>query len=352
MVGVGLVMIALTASIFLWPASTSQFHSDDRMDNSIAEIVRLDINGSEQFIILRGWDATKPVMLFLHGGPGTPETPFIRKWNPGIEDHVVLAMWEQRSAGKSFSSRIEPTSMTSAQFIEDAHEVTQYLKTRFGKDKILLAGHSWGTYLGIRLISRFPLDYSAYIGISQTAHAAREGAIIHDWLLQQAVDEGNEKAIRALNNMQSAPQTRISLSDLSVKLKWVNQFGGAAFYNRRDSYRRLVWAVITCNEYTMLQRINYPRGESFTLRHMYDEIADINLFEEVGAVEVPIFLMHGRHDYQVPMIVAQDYFEFLQAPRKEFYIFENSAHGVLIEEPEKFNAMLEHIVEELGRGEI
>jgi proline iminopeptidase len=114
------------------------------MGNSIAEFVKLDINGTEQFILLRGRDATKPVMLFLHGGPGTPETPFIRKWNPGIEEHVVMAMWEQRGAGKSFSSHINPKSMTTVQFIEDACEVTQYLRKRFGTDKIMLAGHSWG----------------------------------------------------------------------------------------------------------------------------------------------------------------------------------------------------------------
>jgi pimeloyl-ACP methyl ester carboxylesterase len=195
----------------------------------------------------------------------------------------------------------------------------------------------------MHLISRYPQYFSAYIGISQTSDSTREGAIIREWLLRRAMEENNNKAIRALQNVRVSSQGRISLADLSVVLKWINRFGGSAFYNRQDSFRRLVWTVISFNEYTVCQRINYPRGESFTLRHMYDEVADINLFDEIRSVEVPIFLMHGRHDYQVPMRVAQDYFEILRAPHKEFHIFENSAHGVLIEEPERFNELLAYI---------
>lgn len=319
-------------------------------DAGIAEIVKLDINGTEQFIILRGRDTAKPVMLFLHGGPGTPETPFIRKWNSGIEDHVVLAMWEQRGAGKSFSPGIDPATMTTDQFIEDARRVTQYLKARFGRDRILLAGHSWGAYLGLRLVTRFPRDYSAYVGISLTVHAAREAAVIHDWLLGRATQEGNKKAIRALRGIQVSPEGRVFLSDLHVMLKWVNRYGGATFYNRRDSFRRLAWAVITAGEYTMLDKINYLRGERFSLDHLYGDLAKISLFDAIAAVDVPVFLMHGRHDYQVPVSVTREYFDVLRAPCKEFYVFENSAHGVLIEEPAKFNELLAAVIEDVGEG--
>ncbi|MDQ2075825.1 alpha/beta fold hydrolase [Marinimicrobium sp. ABcell2] len=324
---------------------------NEEMDGGVSETIKLDINGAEQFLIIRGRDITKPVMLFLHGGPGTPEAPFIHRWNPDIDHHVVLVLWEQRGAGKSFSSGIDPATMTVDQFIEDAHQVTQYLKSRFGRDKVLLAGHSWGTYLGIRLIEQFPADYSAYIGISQTVHATREARIIYSWVQRRATEAGSRKALQALEDIHLSEEG-VPLSDLSILLKWVNRYGGAAFYGRSDSYRRLVWAVLTYGDYSLRDKINYPRGESFTLKYLYEEIANIDLIDEVKTVDVPVFFAHGRHDYQVPMAVAQDYFAALHAPYKEFHIFDNSAHGVLIEEPEKFNSLLAQIVRKVEGGEL
>jgi proline iminopeptidase len=103
-IGTG-ISAALLGAYAVRPATTPPILGPDgqKAEGSVAEIVRLEVNGAEQFLILRGRDASKPVLLFLHGGPGTPETPFIRRWNPGMEDHVVLAIWEQRGAGKSFS---------------------------------------------------------------------------------------------------------------------------------------------------------------------------------------------------------------------------------------------------------
>lgn len=65
---------------------------------------------------------------------------------------------------------------------------------------------------------------------------------------------------------------------------------------------------------------------------------DINFTETVPKLEVPVYIFAGRHDYQVPSILAEQYYQTLECPHKELIWFENSGHLLNYEEVEKFNA--------------
>ncbi|MFC2026265.1 alpha/beta fold hydrolase, partial [Chloroflexota bacterium] len=72
---------------------------------SIAVIETVILGGVEQTVTIRGADTTKPVLLFLHGGPGMPSSPWAA-WNnvhADLEQNFVFVHWDQRGAGKSFS---------------------------------------------------------------------------------------------------------------------------------------------------------------------------------------------------------------------------------------------------------
>ena len=72
---------------------------------SISTIEKVTLGGIEQYMIIRGADSTKPVMLYLHGGPGSPEIAFMKETNTELEKDFVMVYWEQRGAGKSYSNR-------------------------------------------------------------------------------------------------------------------------------------------------------------------------------------------------------------------------------------------------------
>ncbi|HSM55311.1 MAG TPA: alpha/beta hydrolase [Candidatus Sulfomarinibacteraceae bacterium] len=338
----GALIAGLTvAALFAIPAHMPPFLDEDGrvLPDSIAVIESVELNGVEQWLFIRGRNVNKPVLLFLHGGPGTPETAWLFHYNQSLADHFVVVAWEQRGAGKSYTPHIPAESMTMEQFIADAHALTQMLKERFNQEKIYLVGHSWGTLLGMHTAYRHPHDYHALVSISQTAHAAREEALIYEWVLAQARQDDNAKAVRQLEATGVPVEGRLSLADLSVKLKWVNHYGGGAFYGR-NGFRDLVWVMLKSRVYTLKEKLLYFRGESFSLEHLYGEVSAVNLFAEIPEVQLPVYFLHGRHDYQVPMEVARAYFDHLQAPHKAFIVFEQSAHGVLFEEPEKFQNVL------------
>lgn len=330
-------------------ASTSRHHDNPGAPES--QWHRVVLGGVPQWIHISGARRDLSVMLFLHGGPGTPETPFLHEYIPYLAEEVVLVSWEQRGAGRSFSTAIPPETMTIEQFIRDTLELSAYLRRLFNVEKIYLAGHSWGTIPGMHAVHRRPEDFYAYIAIAQTAHGTREEAITYQRVLDQARTAGNRRAVRQLE--QIGPPTDGAYrrqSHLGTKLKWVRYFGGGPFHTE-TGITPLVRTVLRSPLYTIREKINYLRGEAFALRHLLHEVRQIDLFQDVRDVEVPVYFFHGRHDNQVPPEVAVEYFEYLNAPRKRFFLFEESAHGVLFEEPERFIRILrdEILTEEAQR---
>jgi len=137
---------------------------------SISEKIHVSINGVDQGMFIKSKDINNPVLLFVHGGPGMPEYWLTQRYPTGLEDIFTVVWWEQRGAGLSYSADIPPETMTAEQFVADTIEVTKYLRQRFGKEKIYLMAHSWGSYIGIQAAAREPDLYYAYIGMGQISH--------------------------------------------------------------------------------------------------------------------------------------------------------------------------------------
>ena len=333
---------AAVVGLLALPATTPPIRGVDGgvAPGSIASLEAVDVHGTRQWLLMRGRDRTNPVLLFVHGGPGTPETAWLAHYNRALEDDFVVVSWEQRGAGKSYpAGRADPDGMTLELMIADPHAVTDHLKQRFGQDRIYLVGHSWGTLLAIHAAHRRPEDYHALVSIAQVSHAVREEAAIHAWVLEQARGDGNVRAITELEALETPADGRLTLDDLSVRLRWVNRYGGGVMH-RPGAFRELAWIVARSRVYTTLEKARYFRGEAFSLVQLYDELAAVDLFDEIPAIEVPIWFVHGRHDHQVPLSVARDYHDHLDAPHKRFVVFEDAAHSPLFEDPDRFHELL------------
>jgi pimeloyl-ACP methyl ester carboxylesterase len=339
--------IAIT---FFFPEKQPKIAHENGMplENSITKWENVMLGDCEQWLSIRGADKNNPVLLFLHGGPGTPEIPFLIKYNRDLENIFTVVSWDQRGAGKSFSKEVPPESMNLDQFLADTHELTQYLKEKFGKEKIYLMGHSWGTLLGIQAVHRNPKDYHAYIAVAQTSDGRREELLSYEKVLEQAKKANHGSAVKELEKIGGPKEGKYNGGDngLGTRLKWVRYFGGAAFHEEKSIWP-LIKDVVKTPVYSTLEKLKYPRGEKFSLKHLYDDVRDIQLKKEIKSVKVPVYFFHGVYDNQVPLEVARDFFEGLKAPEKKFTVFDNSAHGVLYEEPEKFHQIMEEVVKKV-----
>lgn len=307
-------------------------------DRQIAELLDININGSQQWISIRGTNRDAPVLLFLHGGPGSPEMTMTRKFFAGaLEDSFVVVSWDQRGAGKSFRAGKGQT-LTLNGIVEDARAVVEYLCDRFGQDKIFIVGHSWGTLVGTLLSSRYPEHIAAYCGVGQLVSGMENEKSSYAWTLEQARQRGDKKGIKALESISSYgenPAGSDYMKHIMVERKWLNRYGGESGHD--PSFRgQLALTVIFAPEYTFMDTVNFLRGSMNSLKAMWMSVLESDLRELVPRLEVPVLIIAGRYDYNVPSPLAESYFQTLTAPRKRFVWFENSAHSPCFEEPQKF----------------
>ncbi len=348
----GLLVILLGLLVALWiisPGTTDPITDvkGETIIGSIASIEKVNLGDVEQSIIIRGADATKPVMLFLHGGPGSPEMVFMRKMNQAIENDFVMVYWEQRGSGKSYSKHISAESMNLRQFISDTKELSKMLAKRFRQEKIYLMGHSWGSFLGILTAHQYPDLFHAYFGIGQVCHQYKGEQISFEWVKEQANSHNDRDAIKALSAI-SYPDPHsnsdIWLDFLFVERKYVMQFGGGVAHEMTSMWP-ILKMIINAEEYTFSEKMNYMRGSMFSLKHLWNEVIDKNLFEDIDSLHVPVYIFQGTHDYQTPTSLAKEFYDQLKAPKKEFFVFKNSAHSPMMEEVERFNSIVREKVQ-------
>ncbi len=309
--------------------------------NSIAVLEEVELGGFPQSILIRGNDINNPVLLHVHGGPGSPAMPGNHKNGAWLEKDFVLVHWDQRGAGKSYRMRIPESSMNVDRFIEDCHELTLYLKQRFNREKIYIWGQSWGSLLGTLTVDRYPGDYIAYIGSGQVVELQRNEAISYRFVIDQARKRKDRIGIMNLTMIGDPPYRNILKT--AVQRSYLNKYGGAVYQSQKSSLPVSIFT--SAPEYTALDSLRETRGMLYTINQMWDEVMTYDLIRQVPRIEIPVYFLQGRHDYNTPWELVQEYYDVLDAPAgKKIVWFENSAHGPHREEPERFAEVMREIV--------
>ncbi len=307
--------------------------------NSIASLEKVKIGGIDQWIIIRGHDKNYPILLFLHGGPGSNEGFFAYKFQRDLEEHFIVVNWDQRGAGKSFSKKIPKESMNIEQFILDTSELIKLLLNRFNKKKLYLVGHSWGSILGTLVVSRYPEIIQAYIGVGQVVNILENEKVSYQFTIDQAKKLGKKKALKQLKKLEPYPEKDITdANTLKKQRKWLTKFGGVI--HNETNWWSYIKIALGSPEYSLKDMIKFVRGSKLSIEAMWEELFEIDFPSQITELKIPIYICMGRYDYNTPFELAEKYFNQIKAPKKEFIWFENSAHMLHIEEAEKFNDLL------------
>jgi pimeloyl-ACP methyl ester carboxylesterase len=310
---------------------------------SISEKVFVNINSVEQGMFIKSKNVTNPVLLYLHGG--MPDYFLTQRYPTGFEDYFTVVWWEQRGSGLSYNADIPPETMTLEQMISDTLEVTNYLRHRFGQEKIYLMGHSGGTFIGIQAAARAPELYYAYIGMAQMSYQLKSEWLAYNYMLEQFKVNGN---IRMVRKLEAAPVTITNGTPdayLAVRDEAMHSLGVGTTHDMKSVVTGIFLPSLTSREYTLLEKLNMWRGKSRSgVSSLWDEMITTDLSKQVPELDLPVYFFHGIYDYTCSYTEAKSYFEKLKAPLKGFYTFEQSAHSPLFEEPEKTLKILQEDV--------
>ncbi|WP_053365144.1 alpha/beta hydrolase [Bacillus sp. FJAT-27245] len=304
-------------------------------NNGISEMVELEVNGTKQYLLIEGKDVHKPVILFLHGGPGQP-LPFgvsSRGVHPRITEDFVAVYYDQRGSGKSYHKDIPIETMKIEQFLKDTDVVVDYLLKRFETDEIYVSGLSWGSILGMKYIHQHPEKVKAYFGISQFVNNAETQKRTRDWLLQIAEKNNDEKMKDKILSFGNPPYL---IEDEEIFSEYMRAHGGDNYSNdeipKVDIIGDYVKPMIFSPDYTLgdIYKV-LVSGANFSLFEAKDlakEIQlEVNLKEEIEEIKVPIYIFQGKHDKSTDYGLAKEFFDSVKTKEvKEFIELDQSAH--------------------------
>jgi pimeloyl-ACP methyl ester carboxylesterase len=304
--------------------------------NGIEQLTPVRIGGVRQWISVRGRDTANPILLFLHGGPGFAEMPASWIYQSALEDHFTVVQWDQRGAGKSTVDEngqpLSPT-ITYERMVQDVVEMVEHLRKTYRRQRIFVAGHSWGSIIGLELARTHPDWLHAYIGIGQVIHSEEAEKVSYAFAIDEARKRGNKEALAQLEGIAPYPDANggISLKSILLERRWINAFGGMSYGREGLDYE--LGARVLSPEWTDADLKADDGGG--TLTRLMSSLLATN-FTRVTRFECPVVIFAGRHDYAVPSIVAERWFKTITAPAKRFIWFENSAHMVQMEQPGLF----------------
>lgn len=307
----------------------------------------MDIGGKKQYLFLVGENVENPVLLYLHGGPGAPEIG-MEDFQVGnrLEEKFTVCYWEQRGAGLSYKARLSIEEMNLNLMIQDTLEVTKYLIRRFNEQQIYLMGHSWGSFLGMKVISKYPQYYKSYFGIGQISNQLQSEKLAYEYLLKDAKKRKDQKATQRLEKVNVTGKDFPNMKYLmSVRTKYMNRYGVGLKHVERYKMSELIKKVVFFKGYTPFDIIKYALGTQFSNKAMFHFVLEENLMETTTWLQVPVYFFQGRYDWQTSYHLAKEYYHILLAPEKGFYSFDHSAHSPNLEEKEKFIKILFSLID-------
>jgi proline iminopeptidase len=300
---------------------------------SIQETRFVTLGGVEQWITIRGADRANPVLLVVHGGPGDAQSSLNSTYAVYEKDFTIV-QWDQRGAGRTYGRN--PNSPPVPERVEqDGIELARYLCDYLGKKKILVLGHSWGSYLAIGMVQRSPELFAAYIGTGQVGSWRDNVQAQFDFLLAKARAANDRKRVEQLEAIGTPDPTSATqyFSWWSMRNPYMSPDDAKWFEELRQ--------IVRSNpEFTEQYMKALGDGMSYSGRTTVGAMLATELPTTANKLKVPFFVIQGKEDMVTPTSVAVKYFNVVVAPMKKLTIIDGAGHFAFVTHREEFLAVL------------
>lgn len=339
-------------------AMNESFARASIIPNRISKEGFITINGIEQWVTIKG-DSTKPVVLFLHGGPGSPLSPYADAVYGKWEKDFTLVQWDQRGTARTYGSNapdeltpeyLRSNPLTLEQMTADGVELARYLTKHLGKKKIILFGSSWGSVLGVKMAQKSPELFYAYIGHSQLVDPAASNLSAYNKLVQLAQQAKDQASLDLLRSIGKPPYDTAKHAGqfmrIVKKYQQKNTLPAPASWfvlspkydNQKDEQHRS-----DGDDYSF---VNYTGDKRLGIAPMS---AKINFLKDGLVFKIPVYFIQGEEDIQTPASLNKTYFNKIKAPAKKFILLPKTEHGFnqsVIDA--HYNIMMQYIVPAIG----
>lgn len=301
----------------------------------------VEINGIRQYF-LHVPSQGKPVILHLHGGPGQSQAHFAY-CTRAQQAYCTFVYYDQRGAGKTQQRSKTPVGeITLENLIEDLRQTIRYVKERYQTDEVVLLGHSWGSVLGTSYILRYPNDVKGFIGVGQVVDIVKGEAIGFQRLVKAVEQKNNNRDRKALAALAGYP------NELSGE-SFIKQMGRVrslqSKYGATVNIPRLLKAMLKSPVFRPADLLSQLSGLALN-RNLVNKMLGYSIMS-VTEYQTPVCYVLGENDWQVPTVLAAEYFESIHAPMKMLYLVGDAGHMTDFDNPQGFHEAVEACLEKL-----
>ena len=315
--------------------------------HGIEECRYVTLGGIRQYIQIRGQDVRNPLILFLHGGPGNPTSCLSYHYQKQLEQDFTLVNWDQRGCGRTFyASRGKDAPVSCEQILCDLDELISYLCGRFGKQKIILLGYSWGTVPGVLYAKAHPERLHCYLSACQCVHIL-SGAVY-------AAAQAAAKA-RLAGDVARAKRLEEQIKDFSARKEQFSKSGYMAYarlrnatcaYQKNAACRPMAAYIGTgllspdsdlLDLRWKLRQMLLPHAYFAHEEPLISYLGmDFDLRRLPASFGTPVYFLTADDDRICPADMIEEYYHNISAPDKRILRIPGGAHTVFFDQPEVF----------------
>jgi pimeloyl-ACP methyl ester carboxylesterase len=259
----------------------------------------------------------------------------------GLEEHFVVATWDQRGTGTSIGAREPVATLTLDNAVADAVAVAEYLRDRFEEEKVYLVGSSWGSTLGVLAAQARPDLFHAFVGTGQMVDQQETDKLMYAETLAYAERVGDQAFARRLRELGPPPYEDVYGYPLAIAANpdW-DDFARGPDHDPRSAYP----ASLLVGEYTLTEQVRRMGALIDTFAALYPQLQSVDFRRDVPRLDVPVHVVEGEHEVPGRFVLVEERLARLEAPRTRTVVLPHTGHTPHLHEPGAFRDYLVDVV--------
>ena len=317
------------------------------LQNGVDEGIYVPLNGQEQYVLMTGADVKNPVIVYLHGGPSSPDSYVTYSFADDLTDDFTFVCWDQRGSGRTYFRNMDedPDNQTATfeQAEKDLNCLVDYVCERFGQDQVIIMGHSYGTILGSQYALDYPDKVAAYIGVAQVTSLEQTNLYSYEDALNRARNAGDDTA--ALEGAFADYFADESLVNL-MKLR-----NTVADYHPVEVEGSEIWDAVVSPYFGVddfrwfLKQLGDMETYFDLNRQLFDYMFNFDVYERNMDFQMPVYFISGSDDWICPVDSVRDYMDAILAPYKNLNLMEGCGHNTQYALPENFAEIVRGVLQ-------
>lgn len=308
--------ILIIISVFIYKMNAQNIQNvHQKIDTSYF----VKIGGIDQYISLKGIK-NKPVVLYLHGGPGAAASAHSEKITASLEQDFLVIHWDQRGAGKTLKQNNIKQRPTLALMQSDAKELLNYILNTFHRQQIILVANSWGTSLAFHLSETHPDKISTLVAISPIVNLLSSQKSLNKMLIRHFRKSKNQKAVTQLKTINIPYH---NAKDMAIQFKWLSEYQGESI-----------------NDTLYSQYLQFFEQWYTKWSLLYSQLYKINKLKNKPLIQGRTIIFYGDKDYTAYYKLTKKFFKGIKSKEKEIYRFKDVGHQIPMEASKSMQELL------------